>query len=350
MNNTKSIPLISVIVPIYKTEAYLERCINSILGQTYKNIELILINDGSPDRCPQICNFYEKLDTRVKIIHKNNEGVSSARNDGLEMCSGEYVSFIDSDDFIDLDLFKSCEKYINKYDVDMIDWGINFVNNEGEDIRIEMHSLPKNKLLSRKLIEEEILPQLIHLIPPKDTYLGAWVTNKLFKREILNTYNIRFDCDIKLWEDGVFTIEYLKYCNNIVLLDKAYYFYRDTPHSLSTRYDANLHKYVIKILKKYQELYSNLYDFNNAYYKEYSFGLANGIIIRNLKYFYDNNMNIFEIKDRIKDLLTDKHFVELFNSKYKKSVIISQLLANRFPEVAAYVYIICYKFKTVLKL
>jgi glycosyltransferase involved in cell wall biosynthesis len=99
----KSGDLISVVVPVYKVEEYLDRCIDSILSQTYNNLELILINDGSPDKCPAICDAYAREHSRVKVIHKGNEGVSAARNTGVEIASGKYIAFVDSDDYIHKD-------------------------------------------------------------------------------------------------------------------------------------------------------------------------------------------------------------------------------------------------------
>lgn len=95
--------LITIVVPIYKVERYLSKCINSIINQTYKNIEVILVDDGSPDRCGEICDYYAKEDFRIKVIHKNNGGLSDARNIGIDNAKGKYISFIDSDDFIDKD-------------------------------------------------------------------------------------------------------------------------------------------------------------------------------------------------------------------------------------------------------
>ena len=93
-------PLISVIVPVYGVEAYLNQCIDSILAQTHKNLEIILVDDGSPDRCPTICDEYARKDSRVRVIHKKNGGLSDARNAGLEIATGEYIGFVDSDDWI----------------------------------------------------------------------------------------------------------------------------------------------------------------------------------------------------------------------------------------------------------
>lgn len=99
--------LISVIVPIYKVEEYLSRCVDSIINQTYKNLEIILVDDGSPDNCPKLCDDYAEKDSRVKVVHKKNGGLSDARNAGMEVATGEYISFIDSDDYIALDFFET---------------------------------------------------------------------------------------------------------------------------------------------------------------------------------------------------------------------------------------------------
>ena len=98
--------LISVIVPIYKVERYLNKCLDSIVNQTYKELEIILVDDGSPDGCPKICDEWGLKDSRIKVIHKANAGLGLARNSGLEVATGEYVAFIDSDDFIDLNMMK----------------------------------------------------------------------------------------------------------------------------------------------------------------------------------------------------------------------------------------------------
>ena len=99
-------PLISVIVPVYKAEKYLDKCVQSIVNQTYKNLEIILVDDGSPDNCPEMCDEWAKKDSRIKVIHKENGGVSSARNAGLDNSFGDYIGFVDSDDFIENDFYE----------------------------------------------------------------------------------------------------------------------------------------------------------------------------------------------------------------------------------------------------
>ena len=115
MNENK--PLISVIVPVYKVEQYLERCIRSIISQTYQNLEIILVDDGSPDKCGEICEAFAQNDSRIRVYHKENGGLSDARHFGAERACGEYITFIDSDDNVEEDYIETLYKKLKKYDV-----------------------------------------------------------------------------------------------------------------------------------------------------------------------------------------------------------------------------------------
>ena len=128
--------LISIIVPIYNVEKYLKKCIDSIINQTYKNLEIILVDDGSPDNCGKICDEYAKKDNRIKVIHKENGGVSSARNVGVENATGEYIGFVDSDDYIEKDMYEVL---------------INNLKKENADISIiSNYEVYKNKIIENK--------------------------------------------------------------------------------------------------------------------------------------------------------------------------------------------------------
>lgn len=116
--------LISVIIPIYNVEKYLDKCVDSIINQTYKNLEIILVDDGSPDNCPKMCDDYAKKDSRIKVVHKENGGLSDARNAGMEVATGEYVSFIDSDDYISLDFYETLLETIVDNDSDIVECGV----------------------------------------------------------------------------------------------------------------------------------------------------------------------------------------------------------------------------------
>jgi glycosyltransferase involved in cell wall biosynthesis len=113
-------PLVSIVVPVYKVEKYLERCVKSLLCQTLHDIEIILVDDGSPDRCPQICDEYASRDERIKVVHKRNGGLSSARNAGLLVATGSYIGFVDSDDDVSLDMYERMLTIIEKYNTDFV--------------------------------------------------------------------------------------------------------------------------------------------------------------------------------------------------------------------------------------
>ena len=126
--------LLSVIVPIYNVEDYLNRCVDSIINQTYKNLEIILVDDGSPDNCPQMCDDYAKKDSRIRVVHKENGGLSDARNAGMKVATGEYVSFIDSDDYISLDFYETLFQTMVDNDSDIVECSVvKFYENEKFD-------------------------------------------------------------------------------------------------------------------------------------------------------------------------------------------------------------------------
>lgn len=125
-------PLVTVIIPVYNVEQYLNKCIESVRGQTYKNLEIILIDDGSPDRCPQICDEYAEIDNRIRVIHKKNGGQGSARNRALDICSGEYIAFLDSDDYWDENYVVSLMEEFADSEIDIVVCNYHCISPEGK--------------------------------------------------------------------------------------------------------------------------------------------------------------------------------------------------------------------------
>mgnify|MGYP003300405427 CR=1 FL=1 len=193
--------LISVIVPIYNVELYLSKCLDSVINQTYKNLEIILIDDGSVDNCPIICDKYAKKDKRIKVIHKDNKGVSSARNYGLEIATGNYVIFIDSDDYIEPTMLEILYINMKKTNSDISICNYNNVENniskKGSLIEIN----------NSKLSKEEFYNYLFY-----NTYYCGYLWNKLFKKKVID--KIRFDEEIHILEDLVFIAMVADNCNN----------------------------------------------------------------------------------------------------------------------------------------
>ena len=198
----KNKPLISVIVPIYKVESYLERCINSIIKQTYKNIEIILVDDGSPDKCPEICDQYAKKDKRILVIHKKNGGLSDARNAGLEVMNGEFVTFIDSDDYVEEDYVEYLYYLIKKYNAKMSICSYKAIYDSGAIITQENnkeYSLGCSKTLEKMLYQE-------------DFNVSTWA--KMYSSKLFD--DIRFPKG-KIFEDTLTTPRLVIKCENIAI-------------------------------------------------------------------------------------------------------------------------------------
>ena len=177
MSNHK--PLISVIVPVYNVEQYLDKCLDSIINQTYTNLEILLIDDGSPDNCPRKCDEWAEKDSRIRVIHKENGGLSSARNTGLDNCTGKYVGFIDSDDWIDLNFFQTLYDNLEKEDADISVVGVWKVYEDGMKSQTE-------KFSKKVFIGNEALHNFLYF---KNNLAGG-VTDKIFKIELFD--GVRF--------------------------------------------------------------------------------------------------------------------------------------------------------------
>lgn len=293
--------LITVIVPIYNTSKYLDKCINSIIKQTYENIDIILINDGSNDNSQEICEKYQKKDKRIRLINQKNKGVSKARNKGLELSKGKYISFIDADDFIEQNMLEKMYENISKTQSDVTVCGYDFYKNgKYKFIKGKNYTLEKEK-----------------------KYEGIFnfsVCNKLYKKEILE--NIKFD-NKKIAEDIAFNFKVFQKINKIsFILKTPLYHYRIRKESASNTYNEN-HLEVLeinKIIDFFKE--KNMKDLQ---YKAEVYRLINfGEVIYNLdktkykKYYklfkeYQKEIEIKSLqnKDKIKVILF-KHFPKLY--------------------------------------
>lgn len=205
-------PLISVIVPVYGVEKYLKRCVDSILSQTYKNIEVILVDDGSPDNCPKLCDKYETADCRVRVIHKRNGGLSSARNAGLAIATGDYVGYVDSDDWIMADMYEYLLNILEAHNADIAQ--INLQQKTEFDFKT-------------KETEEEIEgfkgKDILQYYMTTTTTTGSYsVCRCLFKRGCLNNLKFR---EGKINEDIDFKYIALSRADSFVVSNQVKYFY-----------------------------------------------------------------------------------------------------------------------------
>lgn len=213
--------LFSVIIPVYNAETYLEECITSILEQSYTHFELILINDGSSDQSKKICEEFSQKDSRIRLKHQKNAGVSAARNQGIKMALGEYVVFIDSDDYVDKRMLEKLHNSFKISGADMVICGINFVYYRSGKIqtsRTELSSYTGN-------VDDKLLCRNFQDMFNRNAFSSS--CNKAFRSSILKMQGIRFNEKLVLYEDLEFVLSYLCYANNIFFIKEALYQYRN---------------------------------------------------------------------------------------------------------------------------
>ena len=231
---------ISVIIPVYNMEKYLNRCINSVINQTYKNLEIILVNDGSTDNSADICNYFLNKDSRIKVINKKNGGLSDARNAGIAIASGEYISFLDSDDWIDLDYYEVLYKSIVENNADIAIIGFLWVK-ENKFYK------PPFYLENRILTSKEAIKELA-----KDEFLTSHAWNKLFKREFFN--DIKFPYG-RTYEDVFIMHKIFSQAKKILIIsDFKYYYYMHNDSIIHTPKAKNLIDKFFAFKSRYNDL------------------------------------------------------------------------------------------------
>lgn len=227
-NASSAVPDVSVIVPIYNVDMYLKRCIDSIINQIFTNIEIILVNDGSLDTSPQICDDYARLDSRIKVIHKENGGLSDARNVGISVSRGRYLAFVDSDDYLDPSylavLYYAAER--NGCDISSCNYAI-YKQEKGTHKTINVRKPLPGMTTGKKICRLTI----------RDFRSRAYVWNKLYKRELFfNRDMIRFP---KMYfEDTATTPRLMYYAKRVVVVDKCLYYYTKRKGSIVSHLDV----------------------------------------------------------------------------------------------------------------
>ena len=215
---------VSVVVPIYKVEKYLDRCVQSLFNQMYENLEIILVDDGSPDNCPAMCDEYAKVDSRVKVVHKPNGGLPDARNAGMDVATGEYLLFVDSDDWIEPQTAAELVQIIEENNVDFVNfravWDGRKGIPDGTPCIYEKSREIGTGYYGKVRIEKEIYPRV--LVTP-DLYYGpilsAW--SSLYRKSFLDKNNIRFDPEVKYSEDHLFSSQVVVFADSFYVVDKC---------------------------------------------------------------------------------------------------------------------------------
>ncbi len=220
-------PLFSIIVPIYNVEKYIRQCIDSILGQTYRDFELILVDDGSPDNCPIICDEYKQKDSRIKVIHKANGGVVSARYNGIQTCKGTYIIFVDGDDWINQDYLELTKKIIDNCSPDIICYG-HYIASQDNSIKYELPY--KNGYYDHSKLRNNIFPILLEDVRAVSFTPSLWA--KVFLRELYIQHQV-VDLPIKMGEDSACVKPCVYHANSMFISSECTYYYRCNPMSVT---------------------------------------------------------------------------------------------------------------------
>ena len=241
---------ISIIVPIYNMEQYLERCLLSLIHQDYQNLEIILINDGSTDNSINICNKYKKIDNRIIVINKAHSGLSDTRNIGIKKATGDYIGFVDSDDYIDKDMFKNLIEGAEKYKCEIYMCYLVETYNPNEKAK-------RNPLNYIKMNKKQALEQLLY-----DKNIGNYVIDKLFSKTLFD--NISFPIG-KLYEDISTTYKLFIKANNIIYIPTTmYYYYQRSDSIVNNITRESILDYINAVFERYYDLKNN-YNFSNLY-------------------------------------------------------------------------------------
>ena len=308
-------PEISIIIPVYNVERFLERCMQSVLNQTLKDIEIILVDDQSPDNCPLLCDEYAKNDARVKVVHKQNGGLGLARNSGLDVACGEYVAFLDSDDYVEPETYQIAYERAVADDLDVCYFRHCRFFADGK--RVVRH-YEEEKFMSRERVLEYML-ELIGSTPDEKKQNPYHVSScmAIFRRSMIEENHIRFVSErVIASEDVIFDLNLLPHAERIVLLPNVLYNYYVNEQSISRTYDAQKLERFMRLLEeipKYLDKY-----FPKEVWMEHYYGHLVKVFKIILRYESQSSLSIFKkrkcIKSRIKspvlgNLLTWKNIL-----------------------------------------
>lgn len=343
---------VSVIIPIYNVEKYLKKCIQSIIKQTYSNLEILLIDDGSNDSSSDICKEFEKIDKRINYIFKENGGVSSARNKGLEKATGDWITFIDPDDWAEDNMIEEAWNIAKNYNADIVQWN-SYYNKRNEQTK---RKAINPQILERKQqeIENFQLDILSTIYEEKERGIsvgpirGVW--GKLYKSEVIS--NIKFNEKLFAFEDGLFNLNVFNNADKVVLFNKYLHHYRINDKSVCNSYKAEWLQQSEQILKEIQ----NFIKENNKeqtkfaeLYNALACELLSSCLTRSI-FHRDNLKSMAEKKRILKEHINTNLYREILNNinfKYlsNKQKLLVYLLKNNRINLVYIIYLIKQKIK-----
>ena len=318
--------MISVVVSIYKVEAYLNRCVESLLKQSYKDFELILIDDGSPDNCPAMCDGWGKKDSRIKVFHKENGGLSSARNCGIEHANGDFIIFPDPDDWVEPDYLEKILAIREEHDADLSICGHYYGKN-----------VNNKKAFLSVMNTEEALEQLML---PRSFCGYAW--NKLYSMDIIRKTNLRFDTELGMVQDLHFNVRYFQYCKKIVYDPKPLYHYVIDSGGVTSRYTP-LTSRKISGLKTYEKIAAITHD-KHPNIESIAYASLCNMCLEYIYIYYKSKMQSKEVRELLRKIFCKHRKVFYKSNAYTKIDKRFSSLVMIHPRVYYYFRRIYWKF------
>lgn len=334
----------SVIVPVYKVEKYLPACIESVLNQTFSDFELILVDDGSPDRCPEICESYQKKDARIKVIHKPNGGLASARRAGIREATGEYVFNLDSDDAIELDTLECAHQIIQDTACEIVSFSYRWVKNT-QNVNITNDGLCEG-LYDQEAIRTHIYPRL--LMDKNMNHISYYLSGKAVKRELLTPHQLGVSETISLGEDLCCVIPCYLHAKSVYISKKEAYLYTVREDSLSKEFNTKQIYLVENIIHEISKNNTEqVVDFHEQLCR-YSCFMCFTILASAAEGNHFKSINA--LRENIKNSIHSKKIpCARFEQISKKSKISVFLMKKGYYRTAFYFLNICKNIKKILK-
>lgn len=326
--------MVSIIIPVYNVEKYLCRCIDSVINQTYNNLEIILVNDGSQDNSARICDEYKEIDSRIVVIHKQNGGLASARNAGLKVVNGDYILFVDSDDWINKE---TVEELLNIAITNKVDF-VRFTpvtagypdKSDGTPVNFGTEDFMENGIYDREKIKNDIFPRLF--VTPQLTMgpiVAAW--RSLYKAEFLFNNNLYFYEDVKYSEDAIFSARVVYACERFYYLKGGYYYnYFYNTSSITKSFKKDRWDVCKLLSKSFKDEFKDKedFDFTNQFYLEDIYNILNAL---------GQSKYISSFKDRY------IYIKNIFNDSFTKESIKYHKLTNVNIKLKMIMYLIRFR-------
>jgi len=315
-------PKVSIIIPVYNAEKYLERCVRSLMNQTLEEIEIILVDDSSTDSSLQLCNSFSEEDNRIKVIHKENEGAGKARNTALKLATGEYIGFLDADDYVEHNMFQTLYEKAVSCHADLVMSGVLFVDGamfskEGECVRKSYFSEDTHFDTEESL--KELQMGIVGALPEDadDSKYGMSIWKNLFRHEIIQRNNLTFQSEREmLSEDALFMVDYISCIRKATGIREAFYYYCRNEDSISKSYKQDRFEkslvFVNEVEKRFQkEIPQKTYQ---IYIDRFWQAMCRVLCSQEIMHAKDNRIRYQDLKNRLKEICTHRLTVRTLRS------------------------------------